>query len=252
MILSDYICEEKSTIPHKSTSPRTNSYSTSYEWTKPGLFLTAQSSALSGLGGYSRWGDVESSNTECTKAAEPSPSEQDTPRGTYGNKESKPTLTHSEDWALFFLEKRSAAAVLRVFTLALDCSPWAALPYSWAKGFWMLRMQEVSLAQGQDSAHCWPGEKYTSWSVCWTENQNGGGYGATAYTGCSAECHCCFVGRVGRHRCCLCVEDLQRDTSVLCKFISLWCPDSVNEQGLYDTCGLCDLSGLSDICLSSK
>lgn len=40
-----------------------------------------------------------------------------------GNKESKPTFTHRENWTLFFLEKHSAAVVLRVFTPCLGLQP---------------------------------------------------------------------------------------------------------------------------------
>lgn len=42
-----------------------------------------------------------------------------------------------------------------------------------------------------------------------------------------------------------CAWKISREiTSLLCKCIPLWCPDSVNEQGLYVTRGLYDLSGI--------
>lgn len=40
------------------TSPQDKQHSTSYDWTNPGLFLTAQCSALPELGGCSHWMNV--------------------------------------------------------------------------------------------------------------------------------------------------------------------------------------------------
>lgn len=47
--------EHHSSQVHK---PQDKQHSTSYDWTKPGLFLTAQSSAQSGVGGCSHWRNV--------------------------------------------------------------------------------------------------------------------------------------------------------------------------------------------------
>lgn len=104
--------------------PQDKEHSRSCDWTKPGLFLSAQSAALSGLGGYSRCRNAVWYRS--MEAAEASPSEQGTPRE--GLRTGKRHL-HAEKWLFFSSNTTLPQWDWGRRAVALDCSLLAALPY---------------------------------------------------------------------------------------------------------------------------
>lgn len=109
--------EHHSSQVHK---PPDKQPSTSSAWTKPGLFLTAQSSALSGLGGCSHWRKraLKLSAQEQLSHPPVSMGFQESPMGMRRASQH----WHTERSEHYFSQENTAAVALRVFTLAWDCS----------------------------------------------------------------------------------------------------------------------------------